>query len=991
MTKSLTKLIRIASMLCMSMLLHYQVNAQVKVSGKVISETSEPLPGVSVVIKGTTQGTTTDANGTFNLEVRDADAILIFSFVGYSTEEVVVGNRSVIDLQLKPDISTLEEIVVIGYGTQKAGSVTGAIASVKSEDFLTGKIQDATELIKGKVAGLVITKSSGDPNATSNIMLRGITTVQGDVSPLVLINGVQGDLTSVAPDNIESIDVLKDASAAAIYGTRGANGVILITTKNGKRDRPVSVSYAAYASFADFYKQAEFMSPSDVRRAKTAFSDDGYDTDWVKAVTRTGYMHNHSLSIDGGTKNSAYSGNFSYRYEAGTIKKTDNDQYRLQLNLDQYLFDDIVKINMNVLKEYRTNTANNASNGDLTNIYRQAVTRNPTSPIYDETTGSYAEEFNRYQYYNPVSMLNELIGQNESETTNLIGNITVEPISNWRTNLMVSNNLFNANFSSYATSKYYTSLTSGVPGNAYKSFNNGKQKVLELTTTYDLERGDHNVSILGGYSYNYWVYHGFNASNADFPTDSYLYNNMFVGGRLKEGLASMGSYKNDSKLIAFFGRVQYSFRNKYNLLASLREEGSSKFGDNHKWGLFPAVSAGWTLTEESFLQGVEWLDNLKLRGGYGVTGRVPGGNYQSMTLYNSDQNFLDKNGKWVSAYSITQNPNPNLKWEKTSEVNVGIDFQLFGNRLKGAFDVYSKKTTDLLYQYTVPVPPNLAQTTTANVGSLSNKGFEIMLAGSPVSRRDFEWNTTVTLSHNKNKLIELSNELYETNDYLYGWSIGDPISVPSHRWKEGGSVGTYWGLKSVGVTADGLWLIENPATGEAIPYSTALNSDAYRQELGNGYAQVFLGWNNSFRYKNFDLNMQLSGQFGFKILNQQRMFYENNSIQYNRLKSASEPVYGERPLSSSQAQAFVSYYLEDGDFLKFDNVTLGYNINAGRFSKYLSRARVYVAGQNFLVITNYSGLDPELANFNFLTPGSDARDKYPTIRSFTVGLNVTFN
>jgi TonB-dependent SusC/RagA subfamily outer membrane receptor len=923
------------SMLCMSMLLFHQANAQVRVSGKVVSETNEPLPGVSIVVKGTTEGTTTNADGAFNLEVRDADAILIFSFVGYSTQEVAVGSRSTIDVQLTPDLSTLEEVVVIGYGTQKAGSVTGAIASVKAEDFLTGKIQDATELIKGKVAGLVITKSSGDPNATSNIMLRGITTIEGNVSPLVLINGVPGDLTTVAPDNIESIDVLKDASAAAIYGTRGANGVILITTKNGKREKPVSVSYAGYASVADFYKQAEFMSPSDVRKAKTAFSDDGYDTDWVKAITRTGYQQNHSLTIDGGTKNSAYSGNFSYRYEAGTIKKTENDQYRLQLNLDQYLFDDIVKINFNILKEYRINTANNASNGDLTNIYRQAVIRNPTSPIYDETTGTYAEEFNRYQYFNPVSMLNELVGENESESTNLIGN---------------------ANFSSYATSKYYTSLTSGIPGNAYKSYNGGKQKILELTTNYDLQRGDHNLSVLAGYSYNYWVYNGFNASNADFPTDSYLYNNMFVGARLKDGNASMGSYKNDATLVAFFGRLQYSFK-----------------------------------SEENFMQGVDWMDNLKLRAGYGVTGRVPGGNYQSMILYNSDQNFLDKDGNWVAAYSITQNPNPNLKWEKTSEINVGLDFQLLGNRLKGSIDVYNKETTDLLFQYTVPIPPNLAQTTTANVGSISNKGYEIMLTGSPVSKKDFEWNTTVTLSHNQNKLIKLSNELYETNDYLYGYSIGDPISVPSHRWKEGGSVGNFWGLKSVGVTEDGIWLVEDPATGEAIPYSTSLNSDTYRQELGNGYAQVFLGWNNTVRYKNFDLNMQLTGQFGFKILNQQRMFYENNSIQYNRLATAADPVYGERPLSTSQAQAFVSYYLEDGDFVKFDNVTLGYNINGAKLSKYLSRARVYVAGQNFLIITKYKGLDPELANGNFLAPGSDFRDKYPTIRSFTVGLNVTFN
>jgi TonB-linked SusC/RagA family outer membrane protein len=631
------------------------------------------------------------------------------------------------------------------------------------------------------------------------------------------------------------------------------------------------------------------------------------------------------------------------------------------------------------------NSVNNASNGDLTNIYRQAVIRNPTSPIYDEN-GGYFEEFNRYQYYNPVSMLNEMVGENENETTYIMGNITVEPINNWKTNLMLSNNLYNENYASYSTSKYYTSTTTGFKGSAYQAYSASKQKSLELTSTYDFSLGDHRMSALAGYSYFYRADKGFSASNADFPTDYYTYNNLYVGTRLKDGNAGMGSGKTDATLISFFGRLQYAFKDKYNLMASVRREGSSKFGDNNKWGLFPAASAGWTISKEEFLSGVSWLNNLKIRGGYGVTGQAPIDSYMSITQYDYINNYLNINGEWVSGLNVVQNPNPDLKWEKTAEVNLGLDFAFFNSRVKGSIDVYNKKTTDLLYTYNVPLPPNLYSTTVANVGSIRNKGIEILLGGTPISKGDFEWNTTMTVTHNASELLSLSNDLYETLNYLNVGGAGDPISVPTHRFEIGKSVGNYWGLKSVGVTPDGLFLVEDPATGEAMTYSTALNNDTYRQYLGNGLPKVYLGWNNAFRYKQFDLNMQLSGQFGFEILNEQRMYYENNSIQYNRLKSAADPVYGVTPLSSSQAQAFVSYYLEKGDFVKFDNVTLGYNFSLPK----IANLRVYGSAQNFLIITGYNGLDPELANGDAFGAGRDPRDKYPTIRSFTFGVNVTF-
>jgi TonB-linked SusC/RagA family outer membrane protein len=967
---------------------------QQKITGTVVdAETGTTLPGVNVLIEGTTIGVVTDMNGKYSIESPEKSAVLIFSFMGYITQRITVQGQNTIDIKLEADVKTLDEVVVIGYGTQKRGDVTSAVASVKSENFLVGKMQDAGELIKGKIAGLSVVKSSGDPNASSTILLRGISTLEGSVAPLVLIDGIPGDLNSIAPENIQSFDVLKDASAAAIYGTRGANGVILITTKSGTRSEKMFVTYAGYAAVSNFLKKADFMGPDDIRKGLTSFNDDGWDTDWLKAVTRTGVTNNHSLSISGGTKSMTYTGNITYKKELGTIKQSDKEEYKMQLDLNQYFFKDIVKINLNLLKGVHSNTANNASEDGLNNIYRQAVIHNPTSPIYKEGTSDYYEEFGRFQYYNPVEMLNELNGDYRKEWTHMTGNITLEPIKNWQTNLMVSSQRLNANTSIYTTSKYYLATTTGYAGSSLNGYESEQNDFLEFTSRYSFSRGKNHLTVLGGYSYSKYENDNFSASNADFPNDSYLYNNIGSGSLLKLGKASMGSYRGDSKLIGFFGRATYNYGDKYNLLLSVRQEGSSKFGANHKWGTFPSASAGWTISNEQFMKSVTFINNLKLRAGYGVTGVIPNDSYLSLVVYNFDSNYgnyLTADGKWLPGLFVKQNPNPELKWETTAEVNIGLDFAFLNNRVSGSVDLYNRKTTDLLYDYNVPTPPNLFTTTKANVGSLRNRGFEVMLSVTPVEKKNFKWNTTVTVSHNQNELLSLSNALYKTNNYLDVAWVGDPISVPTHRVEIGKGMGNFWGLKSVGVTDDGLWQIENPKTGAIETYSTALNTNDYRQYLGNGVPKFFMGWNNTLSYKRFDLAIQMSGQFGFKILNEQRMYYENNSIQYNRLRSAANPVYGKAKLSNSQVQAFVSYYLEKGDFVKLDNITLGYTLVTPSIKKYISEIRFYIAGQNLLCITGYKGLDPELANKDFMASGNDPRDKYPTIRSFTFGLNVKF-
>ncbi|WP_205461852.1 SusC/RagA family TonB-linked outer membrane protein [Mangrovibacterium lignilyticum] len=977
------------------------------ITGQVKSKQGDPIPGASILIKGTMKGTISDIDGKFSLQASSGD-VLVFSFIGYKDLEVPVGQQSFLDIAMEEESIGIGEVVAIGYGTQKRGDVTSAITTIKSEDFSVGKIGDAAELVKGKIAGLSITKSSGDPNATSTIMLRGITTIMGSVEPLVLVDGIEGSLTTVAPENIASIDVLKDASAAAIYGTRGANGVIIITTKSGTRNTETRTSYSSYVSVSEWYKEADFMDTHDVIYGRTNFNYEGYDTDWLAAVTRKGgFTQNHSLSLEGGSDKSAYSANVTYSDEEGIMRKSDSNDIKTQLDFSQYALNDILKFNVNLLYSTHKNTNNNNSY-----VYRQALIHNPSSPVYNED-GSYYEDFNLFQYYNPVAIQNELIGDTRSKYARIVGNITLEPIKGWKTNLMVSRKETESTSENYYTSEYYSQATAGIRGTATKSSANGKSDNLELTSRYDFTLNKSRVTALVGYSYLYNVYDGFSAGNSNFPSESYLYNNLSQGTYLTDDdhTPSMGSYKNDNTLIGFFGRATYGYDNRFNAMVSIRREGSSKFGENNKWGTFPSVSLGWTLSNEGFMQSASWLNNLKLRTGYGVTGVIPGSSYLSLTTFDYDAygQHLSAGGDWTPSLKVAQNPNPDLKWETTREYNIGVDWSMLDARLSGTIDVYSKKTVDLLYDYAVPVPPNMYDYTTANVGEMQNRGIEVMLTGVPVSKKDFQWNTTITLSHNANKLLSLSNDLYETDNFQEVGGVSDPISVATHAMEVGHRLGDFWGLKSVGVSKDGFVLIEvKDADGNwtVKEFDTKYNEEANRQRLGNGLPQIYAGWNNTFRYKNFDLNLQFTGQFGFKILNVQRSFYENNSIAYNRLKSAADlhpatDVYGEAvmgddgnqlmvALSSSMSQGVWSDQIEDGDFVKLTNATLGYNLPiTGSLSKYIQKLRLYVSGQNLFTITGYSGLDPEVSNY-FLAPGIDDRDKYPTVRSYTFGLSVNF-
>ena len=960
------------------------------IKGQVVDENGERLVGVNIKEKGTSNGTITNLDGVFSLNLKSQKPVLLFSYIGYATQEITVGNSKNLQIIMKEDAKLVDEVVVIGYGTQRKGDVTSAITSVKAEDFTIGKIGDASELIKGKIAGLTIAKGTGDPNAESTIRLRGVISLKGGSSPLVLIDGIEGGLGTVAPENIASIDVLKDASSAAIYGTRGANGVILITTKSGKRGSNTVASYSGYTSLSQFGKTLDFMSASEVRQGLTSYTDKGYDTNWLDAITRNAMTQNHNFNIRGGSEKTTYSADFTYRKEEGVIIDTYNEETKMNFDVSHWMLNDMLKVEFNMVKGLHQNSATNANNDGESNIYRQAILRNPTEPIYNPD-GSYYENFQVLYYYNPVGMIKEREGEYKSEYTRMTGNITLEPFKGWQTNLMLAKNTSNSHDKGYYTSNYYDQKMNNHTGYAYQSEGDSHTDNLEVTSKYNAKLTNQRLEALVGYSYQYNENEGFNANNYNYQTDFFLYNNLGVGSALKEGKAGMGSYKTDSKLAGFFGRVSYGYANKYNALISVRREGSSKFGENRKWGTFPSASLGWTISNETFMKGFNWLNNLKLRAGYGVTGVIPNDPYQSLTRYALGSTYYYDHGTWKPGLVVASNPNPDLKWETSKEYNIGLDLSVLKDRLGASIDVYSKTTSDMLWDYVVPVPPNLYPNTLANVGQMRNQGLEVAINATPLRTKDFEWKTTITGSTNTNKLLSLSNDLYQTTNQLDLGGLGEPISMSTHRLEVGKSVGNYFGLKSVGVSKNGLWLIENPKTGAAEEITdNMLTSDTYRQYLGNGLPSVYLGWNNTFRYKKFDLSFQLTSQLGFKILNEPRAFYENNTVVYNRLRSVKNAPYGgQYTLSTAQKQTLVSYYLENGDFVKMSNLSVGYTVPL-KANKYVNGIRAYISGDNLFCITGYSGLDPELSNSDALTAGIDRRDKYPVIRSFTFGVNVTF-
>ena len=964
--------------------------AQQKVTGKVKDSSGEPVIGASVVVKGNnTMGTITDFDGNFMLDV-PTKSVLVISYIGYVTQEVPTAGKKSLEIILKEDTKTLDEVVVIGYGTQRKGDVTSSVASVKADNFVKGAVKDVGQLIQGKVAGLAITNPNGDPTGSTQIRLRGTNTIGGaNTAPLVLIDGIPGELGTVAPEDVESVDVLKDGSAAAIYGTRGTNGVILITTKQAKGVDINQVEYNGYVSTSLIAKKLDMLN-ADEFRTLYPDQDHGADTDWIDEISRTPISHVHNLSLMGGNSKTNYIANLNYASRQGIMKKSDFESFQGRIEVTHRMFDDKLKLKFGLFGK-KNQMESTTSGGSFRGwVYGQATRRNPTDPVRNED-GTWNENESKFEYENPLALLYEAEGNVKKTQLRYNGNIVYNPIKDLTLSAVFSYIRDNMNRGYGETLSHISALRDGLAGWSSVGAYTKMEKLMELTAQYNKEIGAHKFSVLGGYSYNETDFEELWIDNYGFQDDYFGgWHNIGIGSALKDGKANIGSKKTPTNLIGFFGRATYSFKNRYLLMGALRYEGASQlWGTDNAWGLFPSVSVGWRITEEAFMKNQKIFDDLKLRVGYGVTGSQPKDPFLGVAMLKYGS-YAFVNGNWIQTIVPASNPNPDLKWEEKKETNIGLDFVSWGGRLSGSIDYYNRDVDGLIYEYGVPTPPNLYNKTMANGGTMRNRGVEVLVTVVPVQNKDFEWSTTGTFSLNSNKLISLSGSIFKSDyDYFntgtveYSGQVAD-----SHRVQVGESIGNFYGFKVVDVDSEGRWIYED-RNGELVNYKDFTHAPEDKHVIGNGLPKWYAGWNNTLRYKNFDLNVTMRGAFGFQIINGGRMNYENvkNSRFENRLKSVNDLVFGKHTLSPEVEPEFNSYYVEDGDYWKIDNITLGYSF--GQVGKYIKSLRIYGSVLNALTITGYKGIDPEVST-DGLTPGYDTRDRYPSVRSFTFGVNVNF-
>ncbi len=955
-------------------------------TGRVIDESGEPLAGVTVVVKGTSAAVTTDENGSYQITIPADGNTLVFSMVGFEPLEYGFGNQSVVNVSMKTLVSDLDEVVVVGYGTQKREHVTTAISSIRAKDFAKGANQDAAELIRGKIAGLTVVNTDGNPLSTSQINLRGNATINGNAAPLVLVDGVPGSLLSVSPGDIEAIDVLKDGSAAAIYGTRGTNGVILITTRKVRGEMPPSIELNSYLSTEHLTRSLEMLTAAEYRelvnQQKSGAVDFGASTDWLKEVTQKPITQVHNISLKGGTQNTSYVASFEYRDLNGVMRKSNNRYVFPRLEINHKMFDGKLRFNVSIFGNQQKNFT---FDGDQYSgmIYRNAISFNPTSPLKDDL-GRWFEQPEKPDYRNPVAWLEESIGLSKNSRWHNNGSLTFSPIKNLDITALYSTQIFTHTIGYYETEKLWWTPREGY---ASRGTFRSQDDLFELTANYSKTIEDHDFTILGGYTWrnfnteNYWM------QNWNFPSDDFLYNNMGAGLALRTGQANQYSYQGENKLLGYFSRINYSYKNRYLLMASIRYEGSSRFGVNHKWGSFPAISGGWNLHNEPFFDGLRFVNALKFRVGYGITGTEPNGSYLSLSRINFNTNALI-NGQWVQAVNLSNNPNPNLRWETKRELNVGFDYGVFDDRISGSFDYYVRTTNDLIANFPVPTPPYLYSSITSNAASMRNRGVEIQLNTVPIKKPNFEWQSSANFYTNANKVLALSNDKFSiASGYFDAGHTGEPLQQATHRVQVGQPLGNFYGFKSIDVSDDGYWIIED---SEGNPKSILNQTPADRKIIGNGLPKYYLNWNNTLSYKNFDLSIIMRGAFDFQILNMTEMFWRVPVFltRGNLRANAYDNVYGKRPLADDQSLQYVSYFLEDGTYWKIDNLTLGYNV-AIKNAKYLKRARVYASANNVYTLTKYKGIDPEV-NISGLAPGVDPHNRYPSVSSYTLGVNLNF-
>lgn len=968
---------------------------QINVSGTVTDASGEPVIGASVVAVDSQGGTTTDIDGNYVVSV-DPKGKLRFSYIGFTTQTVAVDGRATINVVLQENTAVLDEVVVIGYGTMDKKELTSAISHVGEKDFLSVSSLDPSMMIQGKVPGVSITNTgAGDPNNQASIQIRGVSSRSAGLGPLIVVDGVPGgNLTNINPNDIASFDILKDGAASAIYGTRGSNGVILVTTKKGAKDGQTHASYSGTFSWDKVKKELDMMNAQEYRDVRLGWGDTGVDLggndNWLDAVTRTGFTMRHTLTLSGGNEKSNYRVSADYRNANGIDLRSHREEYGARASVSHTTKGGLFTISANIAPRiiYR-------DNADWS-VFRNAIEANPTTPIMNpENPNSYYNFQGQVVGSNPVELMKLEKDHADTKLLDWDGTLKLNLLPLFMPNAKYSQNLstqvtfadhqYSNNNTWFRPSTSTLAINSGYDGEGSRSYSKERQYILEWLANYNISIKKHNIKAMAGYSYQYSQYSGFNVENKDFPNDGLGADNIGSGDLAKEeGEVLMGSYKNDAKLIAFFGRVSYDFDGKYLLTASLRHEGSSKFGANHKWGNFPAVSAGWRISEEEFMKGAEWINDLKIRADYGVTGNQDFGSYLSLNTM-TGFGYYYYNGKYFQVWGPSKNVNPDLHWEKGKNWNVGLDFSMFNNRLYGSLNYFNRRQQDLLGNYKVSVPPYLFDETYVNVGTMKNTGFEFDITFNAVDTRDFSYTMNFVGTAMSNKFVDFSNSEYIGQDFYNECGTEDPYPYYDlQRIEKGKSLGNFYMWKYAGFTPEGEWLVYDH-DGDIIRASQATDED--RQVVGNGMPKFTLSTTHNFRYRNFDLALFFRGAFGFDIFNIHDFYYGTRNFTGNRLKKAYGKNFGIAPTANPVA---CDYFLERGDYFKLDMITLGYTLPMPKV-RFLDKIRVYGTVKNVFTITRFTGVDPSTYQVNGLTPGGQgSRTYYPSTRQFIVGLQLDF-
>ncbi|HEV2481994.1 MAG TPA: SusC/RagA family TonB-linked outer membrane protein [Puia sp.] len=980
----------LAVLLFVPMLVSAQTARTLK--GVVTDENNAPLSGVSITVKGTRRSVVTDAQGRFSINVGGPGVSLEISYVGYTSAEIAAGDERTFSVSLHSNGGQMNDVVVTGYGQSAKKNITGAVTSIPAEEFNVGVISTPGELLAGKVAGINITKS-GDPNEQPVVILRGASTLRTGSAqqPLYVIDGVpDASIDLVAPSDIATIDVLKDASATAIYGARAANGVIMITTRKPKVGQ-TRLAYNAYVAAEQVSKRIDMLSAPELRQYlirqdaplvgghSNGNFDDSVNNNWQDQVQRTGVSHNHNIFFGGNTGNTIFGASINYFNNQGIMKTTGLQRTTIRANIEHRVFDDRLRLVLNVMDASSIANQLPGAGGNVSPVYGAMLTYMPTLRAI-EPGGVYSTEYPQGPL-NPVSLINNNSDQSKAKTflANALGEVNILPGLKYTLSLTEQT-------TDTTTDIYFNSLSElarGLNGQAHSTTTESSKKLAESYFNYDKSFGEHTIRLLGGYSWEEdKLGQGFGVTTQNFPNDRLGANNLAVSSPPANTVSFVNSNIGVLRLISYYARVNYQFGEKYLFQASIRDDGSSAFGANHRWGYFPAVSAGWRITKEDFMESTSgWLDDLKLRVGYGVTGNSLGFDPLIAQEQFGIVGRAYTNGSYLDGIGPVQNANPNLRWESTASTNVGADFSVLRGFLNGSIDLYDKTTSNLIWSYPVSATQFPVTNFTTNIGKISNKGVELQLNASLIKTHDFTWRSSFNLAHNINKVLSITNSEFD-NQYVYTAFLGG--KGQSGNWSQiiepGHPIGTFDIWHYMGKNAQGVSLFQGFVKGDTTSSPTTANYVI----AGNAQPQLLMGWSNTFTYKGFDLNFFFRAVTGNKILNA-TLATLNDPID---AKTQNLPKFSLHESFNDINSTYISdRFLEKGDYLRLDNATLGYALPI--HCKGVSRLRAYVAANNLFVLTGYRGIDPEI-NIGGLTPGIDNNNYYPKTRSFQFGINANF-